>query len=63
MPANGPCQYAPLNLAPQAHQVLYSVTMGNVGDILVDYGTSVEVVGDVVAVAPIVFTPRLWALL
>ncbi len=47
MLANGTCQYAPFDLAPQAHQVLFGVAMGNVGDILVDYETGVELFGDV----------------
>ena len=48
VPPNGLSEDAALDLAPDAHQIFHSVAMSNVGNILVDYGAGVEVLGDVV---------------
>ncbi len=39
---------AALDPPPEAHEVVHGVAVGNVGDVLVDYGASAEVGGDVV---------------
>jgi hypothetical protein len=38
VPADRPYQNAPLYLAPDPHQVVHGVAVGNVSDVLVDYG-------------------------
>ena len=46
--ADRPCQDASLYLAPDPHQVVHSVAVGNVSDVLVDYGAGIEFFGNVV---------------
>ena len=48
VPADGAGEYAPLDLPPEAHQVLHGVAVGDVRHVLVDYGTGVELLRYVV---------------
>src|SRR5215213_5850744 len=48
MPAGGAGKRPPLYLAAEADQVLDRVAVGDLGHVLVDYGSRVELFGDVV---------------
>src|SRR3712207_5618083 len=45
---NGAGQHAPLDLAPEADEVVHRVAVGYVGDVLVDYWACVELLAHVV---------------
>src|SRR5918997_1286145 len=49
---DGACEDAPLDLAPEADEVLDRVAVGDVGDVLVDYGAGVQLLADVVGRGP-----------
>ena len=48
MQPDGAGEDAPLDLAAEADEVVDRVAVGDVGDVLVDYGAGVELLADVV---------------